>query len=107
MRPLRIVLSSAALLSFLSSTARAQDNGATIFKSSCQMCHGADGKGDTPTGKAFKVPDFHDPAVVQMSDADLEKIITAGKGKMPAFGTRLTAPEIQSVVSYIRVLQKQ
>ena len=71
------------------------------------MCHGADGKSDTATGKAFKAPNLLDPAVMQMSDGDITKLIGAGKGKMPAFGTSLTSPDIEKLVSYLRVLQKK
>lgn len=101
------LLTTAAMLILFSSAAYAQDSGATLFQSRCQMCHGADGKGDTPTGKAFKVPNLHDPAVAKMSDADLTAVITKGKNKMPAFGTRLSSPQIDSLVAFIRTLQKQ
>ncbi len=101
------LLTSAAMLILFSTACYAQDSGATLFQSRCQMCHGADGKAATPTGKAFQVPNFHDPAVVKMSDADLAGIISKGKNKMPAFGTRLSSPQIDSLVAYIRTLQKQ
>lgn len=101
------LVTAAAILILFSSAAYAQDSGATLFQSRCQMCHGADGKADTPTGKAFKVPNLHDPAVVKMSDAEITTVITKGKNKMPAFGTRLSSPQIDSLVAYIRTLQKQ
>lgn len=85
----------------------AQDTGADLFTANCQLCHGAEGKGDTPTGKAFKAPNFHDPAAMAMSDEELEKIISAGKGNMPTFQSRLTPQQIKSLVSYIHVLQKK
>lgn len=105
MRPSTILLSAAAILCLLPPVANAEDKGAVLFQSNCLMCHGADGKG-TPTGKAFNVTDFQDPVVVKMSDADLAAIISKGKNKMPAFGTRFTPPEIESLVSHIRGLQK-
>lgn len=100
------LLSLAAVLGLLATGAYAQDTGATLFQSRCKMCHGADGKAATPTGKAFQVPSFQDPAVVKMSDADLTGVITHGKNKMPAFGTRLSSPQVESLVAYIRTLQK-
>ena len=101
------LITTAAMLILFSSVSYGQDSGATLFQSRCQMCHGADGKASTPTGKAFHVPNFHDPAVVKMSDSDLASTIAKGKNKMPAFGTRLTSPQIDSLVAYIRTLQKQ
>lgn len=101
------LVTTAAMLGLFAGAGYAQDSGATLFQSRCQMCHGADGRADTPTGKAFKVPNLHDPAVAKMSDADLTSVITKGRNKMPAFGTRLSSPQIDSLVAYIRTLQKQ
>ncbi|HET9088069.1 MAG TPA: cytochrome c [Acidobacteriaceae bacterium] len=101
------LVTAAAVLMMFSSAGYAQDSGDTLFQSRCQMCHGPDGKGDTPTGKAFHVPNLHDPAVAKMTDDDLKNVITKGKNKMPAFGTRLTPPQIDSLVAYIRTMQKQ
>jgi mono/diheme cytochrome c family protein len=33
-------------------------------------------------------------------------IVKDGKGKMPAYGTKLSGPDITAVVAYIRTLQK-
>lgn len=107
MKPSTILFSAAAICILLSTPGRAQDTGANLFQSHCQMCHGPNGSADTPTGKAFHVPNFHDPAIVKMSDAELTQVITHGKNKMPAFGTRLDPPQIQSLVHFIRALQKQ
>jgi mono/diheme cytochrome c family protein len=101
------LLSMAAIVCLLSAAAQAQNEGATLFQSNCLMCHGADGKGNTPTGHALKVANLHDPAVVKMSDAELADVISKGKNNMPAFGARLTSPQIESLVAYIRVLQKK
>jgi len=49
------------------------------YKAKCAMCHGADGKGETPTGKAMKVKDFASEEVQKMSDADLSAVISGGK----------------------------
>jgi cytochrome c6 len=83
----------------------AQD-GAATYKSKCQMCHGADGTGNTPAGKSTKVRSFSDPDVVKMSDADLIAETTNGKNKMPAYKGKLTDAQIKDVVAYIRTLQK-
>jgi mono/diheme cytochrome c family protein len=101
------LLSATAIVCLLSAVGYAQDEGATLFHSNCQMCHGADGKGSTPTGQALKVANLHSPEVVKMSDAELANVISKGKKSMPAFGSRLTSPQIENLVSYIRTLQKQ
>jgi mono/diheme cytochrome c family protein len=101
------LFSAAAIVCLLSTAAHAQDKGSTLFQSNCLMCHGADGKGNTPTGQALKVVNLDDPAVVNLSDADLASVISKGKKSMPAFGSRLAPPQIEALVSYVRTLQKQ
>ena len=46
----------------------AADSAADTFKSKCAMCHGADGKGETPAGKKMGVHDFGSPEVQGMKD---------------------------------------
>jgi cytochrome c6 len=101
------LLSTAAVVGLLCAAAHAQNKGATLFQSNCVMCHGADGTGNTPTGQALKVANLHSPAVAKLSDAQLADVIRKGKNSMPAFGARLSSPQIESLVAYIRVLQKK
>ena len=85
----------------------AQSPGADIYKAKCQMCHAADGSGNTPAGKAMKALPFNSPDDLKKSDADLIAIIQKGKGKMPAFAGKLTDAQITDVVAYIHTLQKK
>jgi Cytochrome c, mono- and diheme variants len=85
----------------------AQNSGADTYKSKCQMCHAADGSGNTPTGKSTKVIPFSSPDIVSKSDADLVAITKNGKGKMPAYTGKLTDAQITDVVAHIRTLQKK
>lgn len=84
----------------------AQSGGADVYKAKCLMCHGADGGGTTPAGKALKAASFKDPAIVNASDTDLIAAVTKGKGKMPANQGKLTDAQIKAVISYVRTLQK-
>jgi cytochrome c6 len=81
-------------------------SGADVYKSKCLMCHGVDGLGATPTGKAMKAASFKDPAVISTPDAALIAIVKSGKNKMPAYGGKIPDDQIKSVVAYIRTLQK-
>ena len=81
-------------------------SGADTYKSKCLMCHGADGLGATPAGKAMKAASFKDPAVISTPDAGLIAIVKSGKNKMPEYGDKLTGDQIKAVVAYIRTLQK-
>ncbi len=95
-----------ALLPF-SMDARAQASAADTYKAKCQMCHGADGAGATPAGKALKAIPFNDPQITGKSDADLIASTKNGKGKMPAFAGKLSDAEIKGVITYIHTLQKK
>lgn len=85
---------------------KADDKSAALYKQKCAACHGADGKGDTPTGKSLKVRSFADPEVAKIGDEDLASAIEKGKGKMPAYGKSMKADEIKAMVAYIRSLAK-
>jgi mono/diheme cytochrome c family protein len=84
----------------------AQNSGADTYKAKCAMCHGADGLGATPAGKALKAVPFNDPAVVKAPDAELIADVKNGKGKMTPNVAKLTDDQIKSVVAFIRTFQK-
>jgi mono/diheme cytochrome c family protein len=70
------------------------------------MCHSADGSGSTPAGKSMGAIPFKSAALIKASDTDLIAATTNGKGKMPAYTGKLTAPQIAALIAYIRTLQK-
>jgi len=85
---------------------KADEKSAALYKQKCAACHGVDGKGETPTGKAMKVQSFADPEVAKMSDDELAAAIEKGKGKMPAYGKSMKPDEIKAMVAYVRSLAK-
>src|ERR1022692_1450151 len=103
MRHLYLTTMAVAGLIVLASPAHAQGP-AGLYKAKCQVCHGPDGKGNTPAGVKLKVPDFHSPEVATMSDSAFTAAIKNGKGKMQAYSAQLTAAQITSLVKYIRSL---
>lgn len=88
-------------------TAFAQGSGADTYKAKCAMCHGADGLGATPAGKAMKAAPFNSAEAMKASDADLIAVTKNGKGKMPAYTGKLTDGQIKDVVGYVRTLQQK
>jgi len=82
-----------------------------LFRANCARCHGADGRGDTPLGHTYNSPDFTDNAWWQKhsditSTKSLVRIVTNGKGGMPAFGKKLKSSEIKGLVGYVRKFRK-
>src|SRR5205085_7112585 len=82
--------------------------GATeIYKTKCSSCHGPDGSGQTPVGKSLKIRDLRSADVQKQTDADLVKVISDGRGKMPAYKTKVSVADITSLVAFIRGLAKK
>lgn len=82
------------------------EDGASLFKAKCAMCHAADGSGSTSAGKSMKVRDLRSPDVQGQTDEQLYGIIGLGKGKMPAYEKTLGADSCKALVAYIRTLKQ-
>jgi mono/diheme cytochrome c family protein len=57
-------------------------------------------------GKNLKIRDLGSADVQKQSDAELDAIISKGKGKMPAYDGKLTKEQINELVKHIRTLKK-
>jgi cytochrome c6 len=90
----------------LTNPARPDDKSAATYKQKCAACHGADGKGETPTGKTLGVHSFASPETAKRSDEELAEVIEKGKGKMPKYGASLKPDDIKAMVAYVRTLGK-
>jgi mono/diheme cytochrome c family protein len=101
----RTVLLLAIIAMMLAPLAAFAADGAAVYKAKCATCHGTDGKGETSIGKSMKLKSLGAPDVQKTTDADLNKIISDGKGKMPAYKGKLSADEIKALVTYIRTLK--
>ena len=102
-----LVIGMAISLMVLAGRASAQGEGEKVYKAKCASCHGADGVGATPAGKATKARDFCSEEVKKESDEEWTSIIVKGKNKMPSYDKKLTDSEIKEVVAYIRGLCKK
>ncbi len=96
-----------AVLMICAPLASAQGDAASNYMTKCAACHGPDGAGATPAGKAVGAHDFHSPDVAKETDAQLTDIITNGKNKMPKYGDKLKPQEIKDLVAYVRGLSKK
>lgn len=81
-------------------------DGAATFKAKCALCHGPDGSGDTVMGKKLGIRNLRTADVQKQTDAELIKITTDGKGKMPAYKGKVTDADIKAVVAHIRTLKQ-
>ena len=92
-------------LLIVSATGRAADDPQALYKEKCAACHGPDGTGKTPAGKAMKAPDFTSAEMRKETDDQFADAIQKGKGKMPASKTLNTA-QVKQLVDYCRHLGK-
>jgi len=77
--------------------------GKTVYEMQCAKCHDVDGTGKARMGRAVNTPDLHD-LLDRRTDEQLAANITNGVGKMDAFGSKLSADDIENVVAYLRKL---
>jgi len=94
-----------AMHGFGSARSFAQTNPAEdLFKSKCSTCHGPDGAGKTTMGAMLKIRDLRSDDVQKQTDADLNRIITKEKNKMPSFDGKVKKEQVDQLVAYIRQL---
>jgi len=93
------------LLSLTTAVAVSASDGAALFKRHCALCHGKDGKADTPAAKKFGAKDL---SVSQTEDAEIARQIREGKrddkGKqlMPAFGEKLSTNDVAALLEQVK-----
>lgn len=76
-------------------------SGEDLYRQACAQCHSGDLSGGT--GPAIGTGTNAD---VELSDAQIFGVIEVGPGSMPGFEDRLTSEQIQSLVDYLRSVQR-
>jgi len=89
-----------ALFILIPSLSWAADDGATLYKTKCAACHGADGAGKP----AAKIPSLVSDEAKKTSDDDMAKAV-AEKPKHPGMVKSLTPDQVKMIVTYIRSLK--
>jgi cbb3-type cytochrome c oxidase subunit III len=90
-----------------SSSTPTTDDASTLFASECATCHGKDGKAKTFKAKLNHARNLTDAAwQAEVTDERLYNSIHNGKGKMPAFGKKLSDSQINALVAYVRTLKQ-
>lgn len=81
--------------------------GKAVYEKSCVGCHGADGKGNPGMAKVLGEKGLNLTAkeAKEMSEEQMLKVVSEGRGKMPA-QAKLSKDEQKAVVSYVRSLSK-
>ena len=86
----------------------ADAGGKATYEKLCVSCHGADGKGNPAMTKVFGEKELNiatKETAAKKEDA-LLKVVTEGKGKMPASGKALSKEEQKQLLEHVRSLAK-
>ena len=85
----------------MAQTTASTDTAASTYKANCVICHADDGSG-TALGIRLKAKDLRSKEVQEKTSAELAQTIRAGKGNMPAFGTRMDSEQIDKLIEFVR-----
>ena len=108
MKTLRLtIVSGTVLLAMTLAHAQAPPSDASlttnpVYEKNCEKCHGKNA-----TGRTFAGPSLVNDKTAAASADDLRNIVTNGKGHMPKFTGKLTAEEIDTLITQIQALNKK
>jgi len=106
---MRTILVTLTLVSLTGAAAFATDitAGQAAFARACKMCHGPDGTPNPAIAKMMNVDmkDLKSAEVQAMSNDDIKKIISGGKGKMKPISS-VSGSTLDDVAAYIHTLKK-
>src|SRR5260370_10197519 len=78
-----------------------------LFTKECATCHGKDGQAKTFKAKFNHAQNLTDAKwQAEVPDERLLNSIHNGKGKMPAFGKKLSDNQINALVVFVRTLKR-
>jgi len=77
-----------------------------LFQENCVICHGANGRAHTFHGRLVGAQNLTDPEwQSETTDAQIIHAIKTGPSVMPAFGKKLSGPEIDALAAYVRTFK--
>jgi len=92
----------ASLALALAAPVLAEDGGA-LYKAKCASCHGPDGRGEVPMGRALKVKSLWG---TKLSAAEIEKVSTEGKPGTKMLAVKgLSAEQHRAIAAFVKGLE--
>ncbi|MGH9970266.1 MAG: c-type cytochrome [Pyrinomonadaceae bacterium] len=88
-------------------TELSQASATEIYGRRCASCHGKDGRAKTFKAKFNSARDLTNSQwQADVSDERLFNSIMNGRGRMPAFGRKISEEQVNALVAYVRGLKK-
>jgi cytochrome c oxidase cbb3-type subunit 3 len=84
--------------------AASAEEGAKLYEANCAKCHGADGRGDTPTGKAMKAKSLVDPKWAAEDSTDAVVAAFRANAKHKAVASKVSDDDLRAIAVHIRAL---
>jgi cytochrome c oxidase cbb3-type subunit 3 len=88
----------------LGASAATAEDGAKLYEANCAKCHGADGRGDTPMGKAMKAASLVDPKWAAEDSADAVVSTFRANPKHKAIASKVSDDDLRAIAVHIRQL---
>ena len=104
----KVPADAAAVVNPVAKTPEAINSGAQIYRGSCAVSHGEEGKGDGPGGTYFvpKPTNFTDAAVTAQSDGALFWKLATGRNAMLGWKGTLSDEQRWQAVLFMRTLAR-
>jgi mono/diheme cytochrome c family protein len=80
--------------------------GHALYVIHCTACHGHDGAHGLAGERGFgNIPSLLAPPALRLTEAQVRRIILAGRGRMFAMGNRLTPADARAIAAFLPALQ--
>ncbi len=92
----------------LAQESKTASSGKDVYTQKCGSCHGKQGEGVAKMATILKtkIADLRGKKVTSDTLSAWKKVTSDGKGKMPAFKSKLSAAEIDSALAHMQFLAK-
>lgn len=95
---------AASLRNPVPATAESIARGGELYRTTCQVCHGPEGRGDGPVGQVFDPSpvDLNDAYTQDQADGQIFFTLTRGRVAMPFYRDTLSQQDRWDVINFLR-----